>query len=152
MGTVAVTIQFLQNERATSRRRLTIFARTGIATVLVLVALFITYIFTVEQVGDYAVLIGWNSPACTQCAGLVRSECIAEITTATKDIDRCFGATAVRLSAVALALLYMSSMSLLGALVGMLVLQNKTPPADQNKAEATGPAKRPALRTKPVDR
>jgi len=125
MGLTALLVQYFQYERISSVRRRLWFIRLAIVLGFALIVLFALYVFNVEQAGNYNVLIGWNEPICRACAEMARSECLSEITLATKDIDRCFGSFPVRLAALLLAVLYMAAMSLLGALVGLLVLREK---------------------------
>lgn len=126
MGVTALLVQYFQHEQISARKRKTWFIRLALLLALCLFALFALYVFNVEQIGGYNVLIGWSAPMCDACAGMARSECLARITLATQDIDRCFGSTAVRLAALLLGALYMLGLTALGALVGLLLLRQKS--------------------------
>jgi len=121
MGLTALSVQYFQHERIKESKRRWWFICLGVMLGSCLAVVFITYLFSVEQVGNYNVLIGFGDPICKLCEGMQRSECVAEITVSAKDIDRCFGSASVRLAAMILALLYLAALTLLGALVGLLL-------------------------------
>lgn len=125
MGLIALLVQYFQHERASRAKRNRWFLKISTALVTCLLLIFAIYLFNVEQVGSFNILIGWSEPQCIQCSGITRSECIERITATTADVDRCFGSSRVRGAAFVLAFLYMATLSLLGTLVGLLVLRER---------------------------
>lgn len=125
MGLVALAVQYFQDEGVATSKRNRMFVTGAAGLVACLILMFGMYLFSVEQIGDHNVLVGWQDPKCSVCLELPRSACLAKITLATSDIDRCFGSSSVRVAALLLALLYMAALSLLGMLIGLLMLKDR---------------------------
>lgn len=126
MGIVAVAVQWYGYEKLARFRLRRAFGRTLLATVVLLVGFFIVNVYTVTRVPvdtDTAILLhGFGDPGCSQCTDRSVVECLREISFDPGGIDRCWGTTNVRNARVALTLSYLATMSLFGALVGLLVL------------------------------
>jgi len=130
MGIVAVAVQWFDGERV-SRRSL---GRWFLSTlILSIVALFTfmwmhtTYTVTVHADGGAVTqtfAVGASRPpSCTCAASASDEECINGLTWNTAAISRCWGDRVVRQSGLLLRLGYLTSTTLFGVLVGLLVLR-----------------------------
>ena len=135
MGALAAIIAFYATERiaiSTMRRWL----RNTIVVIFgALLALLVTYIFSVEQLTyqgtkSVAVLVGFYRPAtCADCTpAMSNSECLEHTTLKAAKIKSCWGDKNINIAYLSLAVLYLAVMGGFGVLVGLYVLKPQPVP------------------------
>ncbi len=143
MGVIAVAVQYYSTEtisRPALRRR---FTFSLVALVAGLFFLFILYSLLVVQLPidggrtNLPVIVSLSRTADCPCKSSNDVECLAEISTSPRAVERCWGSRPLKMSRLALSLSYLLVTGGFGALIGLLLLQEES-----RRREATE-AKRP---------
>jgi hypothetical protein len=133
MGVIAVVVQWYGGERLTRRRLRKVFTRTLATAVLAFVLLTVIHSLVVRTItmgkGESAsFIVGFtrppNKPPCT--AEVSDAQCIKLVTFDLAEIESYWGDGRIRLARLSLIFAYLLFTGSFGALVGLIVLRERT--------------------------
>lgn len=148
MGVIAVAVQYFSAEsssRPALRRRFTfclVAVVAGLFLFLVLHDLLIVQ-FPIEGASStLPVIVALSRTADCPCKSSSDVECLGEISTNPRAIERCWGSRPLKMSRLALSLSYLFVTGGFGALIGLLLLQ------EESRRRGAAKAKRPRSQVK----